>query len=137
MIAWADGSSRGNPGPSGVGLVLKYGDEKIYLNKYIGDYKTNNEAEYEAIIYALEQAIPINTRREDLIIYTDSRTVQGQIARGWKINYDHLRELKNKFSGVRDKADFNVKVEYIKRKNQEANDLAQAITQERMENEGV
>ncbi len=57
LIIYTDGGSRGNPGPSAIGVVIKDSNEKV-LKTYgekIG-YGTNNEAEYKAIIFALEKA---------------------------------------------------------------------------------
>lgn len=51
VIIYTDGGSRGNPGPSAIGVLI--GDKKY--KKYIGK-KTNNIAEYEAVIFAMKKA---------------------------------------------------------------------------------
>ncbi|WP_058307617.1 ribonuclease HI family protein [Gracilibacillus massiliensis] len=50
---YTDGASRGNPGPSGVGIFIKHGKIQIEESHYIGEY-TNHEAEFIALIKALE-----------------------------------------------------------------------------------
>jgi hypothetical protein len=53
-----DGCSKGNPGSAGIGAVIyKNGIEYWASCKYLGDKKTNNEAEYSALILGLENAI--------------------------------------------------------------------------------
>ena len=51
IIIYTDGGSRGNPGPSALGVAMGAPINKGY-SKYLGK-KTNNEAEYEAVIFAL------------------------------------------------------------------------------------
>ncbi|MBL7057917.1 ribonuclease HI family protein [Patescibacteria group bacterium] len=57
IIIYSDGGARGNPGPSGIGAVLKNEAGEILkeVSEYIG-VATNNQAEYKAIIRALEEA---------------------------------------------------------------------------------
>ena len=52
-----DGGSRGNPGPSAIGVILKSGNQKIgEISEYLG-ITTNNVAEYTAVIKALAQFV--------------------------------------------------------------------------------
>ncbi len=54
---YADGASRSNPGPSGIGVVIYKNKEEIYtISEYIGT-KTNNEAEYLALLKGLSYLI--------------------------------------------------------------------------------
>ena len=50
-----DGGARGNPGPAGIGVVLKCGNKQLTFKKFIGE-ATNNQAEYQAVILGLEKA---------------------------------------------------------------------------------
>ena len=64
---YIDGASKGNPGHSGVGIVIYRDGLRIkYLSNYIG-IATNNVAEYTAFIYALEEALLLKTRSLKLI----------------------------------------------------------------------
>ena len=58
LIIYTDGGARGNPGPAGLGVVIKDGEGKILkkIGRYLGGDVTNNQAEYEAIVAALEAA---------------------------------------------------------------------------------
>jgi len=127
---WVDGSVRANPGIGGVGIVI-YLDGKLFeeAEQYLGDNITNNEAEYKAVIEALKRLIVLNVARRDCVVYTDSRIVYSQITQGWKINFPHLRELKQKVHELISIAPFKVELKNISRwDNKRANDLAQACT---------
>ncbi|MEJ7739526.1 MAG: ribonuclease HI [Chitinophagaceae bacterium] len=79
LIIYTDGSSRGNPGPGGYGLILKWGSVEKELSK---GYRltTNNRMELMAVIAALE-----NLKRDKLtiIIYSDSQYIVKAVEQGW------------------------------------------------------
>ncbi len=134
MLIWTDGSSRGNPGLAGIGVVLQVKDGSILtFSKFIGDNKTNNEAEYEAVLEAVKKAREYNKSKEDVTIYTDSKVIHGQLVKGWKVNYPHLQKLKIAVMNELSKADFRISIEHTVRKHQLANEYAQAVTQEEKE----
>lgn len=57
ITIYIDGGSRGNPGPSAIGVVF-YNEKKQIIksySEYLGDNLTNNEAEYQAVIFALKK----------------------------------------------------------------------------------
>ena len=58
LIAHSDGGARGNPGPAGYGVVIQdeKGQKVAALSQYLG-HQTNNFAEYQGLIAALEYAI--------------------------------------------------------------------------------
>src|SRR5438270_7506833 len=77
LIAYIDGGSLGNPGPSGIGVVIDgSGDEKIKISKWIG-HQDNNVAEYAAVLEALQLAVARKAKR--LQIYCDSEVVVRQM----------------------------------------------------------
>jgi ribonuclease HI len=87
-----DGASKGNPGPSGIGVVLSDGKGRVV--KEIGDYigqTTNNVAEYTALIRGLEEALALGAR--SVRIKTDSELLVKQITGAYKVKAPHLREL--------------------------------------------
>ncbi len=77
---YTDGASSGNPGPSGIGVLLIYGENRKEISKYIGK-ATNNIAELTAIKVALEEL-----KRKDLpvCIFSDSSYSIGLLTKGWK-----------------------------------------------------
>ncbi len=90
LIVHTDGGSRSNPGPSGIGVVI---NDKEYC-QYIGE-GTNNEAEYKAVIFALQKAkSTLSARKLNLStpieIYLDSELVCEQLSGGFKIKEESL-----------------------------------------------
>lgn len=102
VIIYTDGASSGNPGPSGIGAVLRYKGEKKEISEYIG-HATNNIAELEAVRKAL-----LSLKRKDLPVrlHTDSSYVQGLLVNNWKAKknselVEALRDLMGQFSDIR------------------------------------
>jgi ribonuclease HI len=85
-----DGASRGNPGPAAVGWVVVTGEGIVAEGgERIGE-TTNNRAEYEALIAALEVAADVGFDRVD--VRGDSQLIVEQVAGGWDVNDPGLRE---------------------------------------------
>jgi ribonuclease HI len=78
--AYTDGACSGNPGPAGIGVVLRYGSKDREISRHIG-IATNNVAELTAIKAALEA---IRTRHLPVRLYTDSAYCRGLLCLGWK-----------------------------------------------------
>ncbi|MDD2206870.1 MAG: ribonuclease HI family protein [Aminobacterium sp.] len=87
-----DGASRGNPGDAGAGALLYDENNHIIWQQklYLGS-KTNNEAEYEALLMLLREID--NRGFQRVTIRGDSRLVVCQMNKEWKINSLHLKEL--------------------------------------------
>ncbi|MGI9554326.1 MAG: ribonuclease HI family protein [Thermodesulfobacteriota bacterium] len=91
---YVDGASRGNPGDSGIGILFKDNDENTReFKKYIG-IGTNNNAEYTALITALE--IAKSEHLEEINVYTDSQLVANQVNGAWKVKDSDIKILFNK-----------------------------------------
>lgn len=83
VIIYTDGAARGNPGPGGYGIVMRYGNqEKTFSNGY--KITTNNRMELLAVIVALEH---MKTFEIPVRIYTDSKYVADAIEKGWLKNW--------------------------------------------------
>jgi ribonuclease HI len=80
IVAYTDGASSGNPGPSGIGIVLRFGSKEKEISKHIG-IATNNVAELMAIKMALEA---IRTTQIPVRLCTDSQYCFGLLSLGWK-----------------------------------------------------
>ena len=80
---FTDGSSKGNPGPGGFGIVMRYGDK---VKEYSEGFRrtTNNRMELLAVIRALDKL-----KRYDIpvIVYSDSKYVIDSIEKGWVFNW--------------------------------------------------
>ena len=87
-----DGGARGNPGPAGIGVVIKdEGGEIVYrYGGYIGE-ATNNVAEYKALIKSLEEAF--NLGATEVKIQMDSELIVKQMQGVYKIKEPTLQEL--------------------------------------------
>ncbi|MBW1744669.1 MAG: hypothetical protein JRJ47_14775, partial [Deltaproteobacteria bacterium] len=80
IVAYTDGASSGNPGPSGIGIVLRFGSHEKEISKHIG-ITTNNVAELTAIETALKA---IRATEIPVRLYTDSQYCYGLLSLGWK-----------------------------------------------------
>lgn len=87
-----DGGSRGNPGPAGIGVVLRAADGTplVTLGRFIGR-ATNNVAEYKALITAMQQARQLDARRVKIL--GDSELVVKQMRGEYRVKNPHLRVL--------------------------------------------
>lgn len=133
-----DGASRGNPGMAAAGVYMTdhEGNRISALSRYLG-HKTNNEAEYEALLLGLQQAKRLGANA--LHIYTDSELVERQVNGRYRVKEPRLRLLHQKVM-ERLKAFSSFEIESIPREeNQEADLLAnQAIEREiHREKEGI
>ena len=93
IIVHTDGSSRGNPGPGGYGIVMqKYGT--TYYKELSEGYRktTNNRMELLAVIVALEK---IKKENQLVHVYTDSRYVSDSVEKKWVYNWEK-KGFKNK-----------------------------------------
>lgn len=92
IIVYTDGGSRGNPGQAGIGIVIKIGDKVHEIAKYIG-VKTNNQAEYTAVVEALEWLKINNYQSADITFNLDSQLVVEQLNGNYKMKNEGLMPL--------------------------------------------
>lgn len=127
---YIDGASRGNPGDSGIGILFK-NNEQYNFKKYIG-IGTNNNAEYTALITALE--IALNSKLLKLIVHTDSMLVANQINGSWKVKDPEIRTLFSKAKKLIEKLE-DFSIIHIRREfNSEADLLANEAINEYFNN---
>jgi ribonuclease HI len=95
LTIYTDGASLGNPGRAAIGVVVHDGQDKVVsrLSRSIG-YATNNQAEYWAIIAALEEAARLGAGAVD--IKSDSELVVEQLNGRYRVRKAHLRPLYQK-----------------------------------------
>ena len=98
IIVYTDGGSRGNPGPAALGVIIQ--DAKGAVLKRYGErlgIKTNNEAEYEAVIHALKKIKALyggaNTKKMAVDIRMDSELVSKQLNGVYKVEEERLFPL--------------------------------------------
>lgn len=92
LIAHSDGGARGNPGPAGYGVVIQdeSGCKVAQLSEYLG-HQTNNFAEYQGLIAALEYALRHGPKALKLI--SDSELLVRQIKGIYKVKNATLKDL--------------------------------------------
>ncbi len=90
MNIYTDGSSRGNPGPAGCAFVVYHNDTKIHQYSRNLGRETNNYAEYQALLDALEYC---NSIDDDVTIHSDSQLVIKQVKGEWKCKKEKLKPL--------------------------------------------
>ena len=94
-----DGASRGNPGPSGIGIVFCDDQNNVVkkLFKFIGN-TTNNTAEYSALIYAMQEALI--DRYDEVKIKSDSELLTKQLTGEYKVKNDNLKIYHDMFQHI-------------------------------------
>lgn len=118
---YTDGASRGNPGEAGIGMAFY--KEGVYLegvSKYLG-VKTNNEAEYTAVIHALKRAL--ETGEKKIRLYSDSELLIKQLNGEYKVKSEKIIPLYQKVTNLL--TSLKVEFHWVEReKNKEADMLA-------------
>jgi len=99
LVARIDGGARGNPGPAAYGVIVGTADGKpiARLSEFLGE-ATNNEAEYAALLAALEYAI--HHRARSLKVFSDSELLVRQMGGEYKVKSDHLKPLFQQAQGL-------------------------------------
>ena len=137
IIVYTDGGSRGNPGPSAVGVVVC--DE---LGKIVKEYNqvlevsTNNEAEYEAVIFALKKLKQLfgkeKTQRLEIEFRMDSQLIALQLGGEYKVNEERMQLLFMKVWNLK----FDFKKVSFKSIPREQNKRADELVNEALDGKG-
>lgn len=118
-----DGLSKGNPGPSAIGVVIRDAQGRLVdsISNRIG-MATNNQAEYRALIAALERAIELNAK--EIHLESDSELLVRQVNGRYRVKNPTLRSLYQKVLQLRNKLDCLTIVHIPRQQNAEADKLA-------------
>ena len=91
IVIYTDGGSRGNPGPSALGVYFPDSEKKY--GEFLGQ-TTNNEAEYKAIIFALKKSKQLigkdKSKKTNLEIRSDSQLIVNQLNGNFKLKEESL-----------------------------------------------
>jgi len=117
IIIYTDGGSRGNPGKAAIGAVFCNEREQVIkkFGEYLGDNLTNNEAEYQAVIFALKKFKALFGKKiaevSNIEIRSDSELLVKQVNGKYKVEDEKIQKffmeiwnLKIDFKGVKFKA---------------------------------
>jgi ribonuclease HI len=123
--AFSDGGARGNPGPSGYGVVIQdeAGKKVAALSEYLG-HQTNNFAEYQGLIAALEYAV--SNGHKALKVISDSELLVRQIKGIYKVKNAVLQDLHARAKELIVKLDWFSIGHVLRGHNEEADRLANA-----------
>lgn len=95
VIIHSDGGSRGNPGPAAIGVVIQQGNKTKEYGEYLGK-KTNNEAEYEALIFGLKKAKQLVGKKKAKVAvvkcFLDSELVVKQLKHEYKLKDQRIQK---------------------------------------------
>jgi ribonuclease HI len=102
ICVFTDGASSGNPGPAGIGVLLRYGQHEKEISEYIGD-ATNNIAELKAIQVGLSA---VNDRTKPVRLFTDSQYAYGLLVLNWKARknqhlVDSIKKIMTEFRDLK------------------------------------
>lgn len=130
FIIYSDGGARGNPGPAAIGYVIfENGIELIREKKFIGE-ATNNQAEYEALVQALSQAVSLGG--QEVWCYLDSELVVKQLKGLYKVRDIKLKPKTNEVFRLSSKFKSLI-FEHVPR---EKNKLADQLVNEALDEKG-
>jgi ribonuclease HI len=123
LIAHSDGGARGNPGPAGYGVVVQdeSGRKVAALSEYLG-HQTNNFAEYQGLIAALEYALQRGPKA--LKVISDSELLVRQIKGIYKVKNATLQDLHGRAKQLIAQLDWFSIGHALREHNQEADRLA-------------
>jgi ribonuclease HI len=123
LEAHSDGGARGNPGPAGYGVVIKdeSGRKVAALSRYLG-HQTNNFAEYQGLIAALEYTLEHGPKALKLI--SDSELLVRQIKGIYKVKNPTLQDLHARAKELIGKLEWFSIGHALREHNQEADRLA-------------
>lgn len=131
---FTDGGSRGNPGPAGCGAVIQDADTGEIvreLYKYIGE-TTNNQAEYQAVILGLTEAL--NLHPETIMIVADSELLVRQLTGVYRVKNEELAKRFLEVRNLETRLGKPVRYRHVPR---EQNKLADGLANKAMDEKGA
>jgi ribonuclease HI len=130
LIIYTDGGARGNPGPAGIGVVVKDEDGKILEEHavYLGP-TTNNQAEYKAVILALERALALGATFVE--VRSDSELTMKQASGEYKVKNAELGKRYLELKNLETQLGGKVRYRHVRRElNTEADHLSNVAMDE-------
>jgi len=134
LFIYIDGASRGNPGRAGAGvwIINEEGIKIAEISRYLGQ-KTNNEAEYWALLLGLREAKRLGGNA--IHILTDSELIERQVKGLYRVKHLNLKSLhKAAIQNLKEFSSFEIK-SIPREQNREADRLANQAIQRRIKRE--
>jgi len=127
LVAYVDGSSHGNPGPSGIGVIVEDpAGGRTRIAKWIG-WQDNNVAEYVALLEALQHAL--DKKAQSLCVFSDSDVVVRQMSGEYACRSPRLYSLHWVCRKLARTLEFAI-MRIPREDNTEANDLANSAARQ-------
>jgi len=130
ITIYTDGGSRGNPGQAGSGAVI-YDNNQVLaeISEFLG-VQTNNWAEYQAIILALEKVVALGLVDKTIEVRADSKLAVEQLSGNWKVKNAGVREQYNTVQDIIRRHNLSVAFTHVRR---EYNKVADALANKAMD----
>lgn len=131
FFVYTDGGARGNPGPAAIGIIIYNEDKKkiAEFSKFVGS-RTNNQAEYLAVIEALKKIVEISDNNSEIHCLLDSELVVEQLNQRYKLKNEGLKPLFWEIRELVMKLGGKIQFEYISRNK---NKLADKLVNEALD----
>jgi ribonuclease HI len=118
-----DGASRGNPGDAAYAYVISRDDETLVEEADCLGQMTNNQAEYTALVRALQHALELEPHHR-LIVHSDSELMVKQMNGEYRVKNEELRGLYEEACALRARFDGPVTIRHVRRaQNKRADQL--------------
>lgn len=123
LTIYTDGASRGNPGAAAFAYVIsREGQQPIEEAECLGD-ATNNQAEYTALVRALERALQLGPHHR-LLVHSDSELMVKQMNGEYRVKNAELRDLYEQACALRQRFEGAVTIRHVRRAlNKRADEL--------------
>ena len=130
---YTDGGAKGNPGPASIGVAFFLNGVKIETYREDIGHATNNEAEYTALVRALELVLKSSKLQalsyKNIAVFSDSRLMVNQVNGMWKVKEARLREFIFKIRSLETEIGLPISYKDIPREqNTVADDLVNNIS---------
>jgi ribonuclease HI len=128
MKIYTDGGSRGNPGPSAIAfLILDEHDRVVRKYRRFLGIRTNNQAEYEALVSALKCASGLTNKSVTCLL--DSEVVGNQLNGKYGVKDSELRDLYFKVKELQEKFS-EISFVHVRRTNKHIQEVDQMVNEE-------
>jgi ribonuclease HI len=115
-----DGASRGNPGKSSCAFVIEKNGKIVDESSFFLGVVTNNQAEYNGLIYALERAVQL--KEKSVQLFSDSELLVKQIQGFYQVKSENLKPLFQRYIILRQKFE-SLEINHIPREKNKRADL--------------
>ena len=124
---YTDGGSKGNPGPASIGMVFYLNGKRVFHHHESIGVATNNDAEYTALIRALERTRNFRNVKQ-IQFFSDSRLMVNQVNGIFKVKQGKIKEYILKIRGLEQEIGLPIVYHLVKREeNREADRLVNQV----------